>query len=140
MYIKTIAIVLIVALVVIQFIPVSKTNPPVTGEIGAPENVMQVFRTSCYDCHSNEVVWPWYSRVAPVSWLVAYDVNEARDHFNFSEWSGYNAEDRQDNREEIWEEVEEGHMPLWYYVIMHPEAKLSAEDKEIVRNWSEGSE
>lgn len=140
MYIKTIVIILIVALVVIQFIPVSKTNPPVTGEINAPENVMKVFKTSCYDCHSNEVVWPWYSRVAPVSWLVAYDVNEARDHVNFSEWNSYNAEDRQDNREEIWEEVEEGHMPLWYYVIMHPEAKLSAEDKTVIKNWSEGSQ
>ncbi len=137
---KTIIIILIVALVVIQFIPVSKTNPPVTGEINAPESVMKVFKTSCYDCHSNEVVWPWYSRVAPVSWLVAYDVNEARDHFNFSEWSSDSAEDRQDNREEIWEEVEEGHMPLWYYVIMHPEAKLSAEDKEIIKKWSQGSE
>lgn len=137
---KTIIIILIVALVVIQFIPVSKTNPPVTGEINAPESVMKVFKTSCYDCHSNEVVWPWYSRVAPVSWLVAYDVNEARDHFNFSEWSSDSAEDRQDNREEIWEEVEEGHMPLWYYVIMHPEAKLSAEDKEIIKKWSQGSD
>ena len=140
MYIKAIVIIIIAALVVIQFIPVSKTNPPVTGEINAPENVMKVFKTSCYDCHSNEVVWPWYSRVAPVSWLVAYDVNEARDHVNFSEWNSYNAEDRQDNREEIWEEVEEGHMPLWYYVIMHPEAKLSAEDKTVIKNWSEGSE
>ncbi len=140
MYIKTIVVVLVVALVVIQFIPVSKTNPPVTGEINAPENVMKVFKTSCYDCHSNEVVWPWYSRVAPVSWLVAYDVNEARDHYNFSEWSSYNAKDRQDNREEIWEEVEERHMPLWYYLIMHPEAKLSAEDKEMIKKWSEGSE
>jgi hypothetical protein len=138
MYVKIILIVLVVALVVIQFIPVQKTNPPVTGEIDAPESVMKVFKTSCYDCHSNEVVWPWYSRVAPASWLVAYDVNEAREEYNFSEWSSYNAEERMDNREEIWEEVEEGHMPLWYYVLLHPEAKLSVEDKEIIKKWSEG--
>jgi Haem-binding domain len=138
MYVKIILIVLVVALVVIQFIPVQKTNPPVTGEIVAPENVTKVFKTSCYDCHSNEVVWPWYSRVAPASWLVAYDVNEAREEYNFSEWSSYNAEERMDNREEIWEEVEEGHMPLWYYVLLHPEAKLSVEDKEIIKKWSEG--
>jgi heme-binding protein len=138
MYVKIILIVLVGALVVIQFIPVQKTNPPVTGEIDAPESVMKVFKTSCYDCHSNEVVWPWYSRVAPASWLVAYDVNEAREEYNFSEWSSYNAEERMDNREEIWEEVEEGHMPLWYYVLLHPEAKLSVEDKEIIKKWSEG--
>ena len=140
MYVKFIVIVLVVLLVVIQFIPVSKTNPPVTGEIIAPEPVMKVFKTSCYDCHSNEVVWPWYSNVAPVSWLVAYDVNEARDHFNFSQWQSYDSDDKQDNIEEIWEEVEEDHMPLWYYLILHPEAKLSEQDKEIIRNWSEGSQ
>jgi len=140
MYTRIIVIVLIIAVVVIQFVPVSKTNPPVTGEIEAPESVMKVFKTSCYDCHSNEVVWPWYSNVAPVSWLVAYDVDEAREEFNFSEWSSYNAEDRLDNREEIWEEVEEGHMPLWYYLLLHPEAKLSAEDKETIKNWSAGGE
>jgi len=137
---RIIVIVVIIVLIGIQFVPVDKTNPPVTGEIKAPENVMQILRNSCYDCHSNEVKWPWYSNVAPMSWLVAYDVDEAREHMNFSEWASYSTEDKAEDIEEIWEEVEEGNMPLWYYLPLHPEAKLSDNDKEIIKNWvqSEG--
>jgi len=134
---RIIIIVVIILLVGIQFVPMSKTNPPVTGEIKAPENVMQILRTSCYDCHSNEVVWPWYSNIAPMSWLVVYDVSEAREHINFSEWQSYSAEDKADDIEEIWEEVEEGHMPLWYYLPLHPEARLSDKDKETLKIWVE---
>ncbi|MGB2692259.1 MAG: heme-binding domain-containing protein [Thermodesulfobacteriota bacterium] len=133
--IRIIAIVIIVLLIGIQFVPVSKTNPPVTGEIKAPEDVMQILRTSCYDCHSNEVKWPWYSNIAPASWLVVYDVNEAREHLNFSEWQSYSAEDQAEDIEEIWEEIEEGEMPLWYYLIAHSEAELSDENKETIKNW-----
>jgi len=132
---RIVVIVIIVVLIGIQFVPVDKTNPPVTGEIKAPENVMQILRNSCYDCHSNEVKWPWYSNVAPMSWLVAYDVDEAREHMNFSEWASYSTEDKAEDIEEIWEEVEEGNMPLWYYLPLHPEAKLSDNDKEIFKNW-----
>jgi hypothetical protein len=133
--IRIIFIVIVVLFVGIQFVPVSKTNPPVTGEIKAPEDVMQILRTSCYDCHSNEVKWPWYSNIAPASWLVVYDVNEAREHMNFSEWQSYSAEDQAEDIEEIWEEIEEGEMPLWYYLIAHSEAELSENDKETIKNW-----
>ncbi len=102
---RIIAVVIIVVLIGIQFVPVDKTNPPVTGEIKAPENVMQVLRTSCYDCHSNESVWPWYSNVAPVSWLVVNDVNEGREYLNFSQWQSYSGEDKAEDIEEIWEDV-----------------------------------
>jgi hypothetical protein len=132
---RIIFIVAIILLIAIQFVPVNKANPPVTGEIKAPENVMQILRTSCYDCHSNEAKWPWYSNIAPASWLVAYDVNEAREHMNFSEWQSYSAEDKADDIEEIWEEVEEGEMPLWYYLILHSEAELSENDKVILKDW-----
>jgi len=132
---RIIIIVLVILFVGIQFVPVNKTNPPVTGEINASENVMRILRTSCYDCHSNEVKWPWYSNIAPASWLVVHDVNEAREHMNFSEWQSYSAEDKADDIEEIWEEVEDGEMPLWYYLILHSEAKLSENDKVILKNW-----
>jgi len=134
---RIIIIVIIVILIGIQFVPVSKTNPPVTGEIKAPNDVMQILRTSCYDCHSNEVVWPWYSNVAPMSWLVAYDVDEAREHMNFSEWASYSADDKAEDIEEIWEEVEEGNMPLWYYLPLHPEARLLDADKQTIKVWVE---
>jgi hypothetical protein len=133
--VRILILILVIIFIGIQFVPVDKTNPPVTGEINAPENVMQILRTSCYDCHSNEVKWPWYSNIAPASWLVAYDVHEAREHMNFSEWQSYSAEDKAEDIEEIWEEVEEGEMPLWYYLILHSEAELSESDKAVLKDW-----
>lgn len=130
-------IVIIVGLIGIQFVPVNKTNPPVTGEIKAPKEVMEILRTSCYDCHSNESEWPWYSNIAPVSWLVVKDVDEGREHMNFSEWQSYSEEDKAEDIEEIWEEIDEGEMPLWFYLPLHPEAKLSDAQKETIRIWVE---
>ena len=135
--IRIILIVIIVILIVIQFVPVSKINPPVTGEIKASENVMQILKNSCYDCHSNEVRWPWYSNIAPASWLVVHDVNEAREHMNFSEWQFYSADDKEDNIEDIGEEIEDGEMPLWYYLILHNDARLSDNDKKTIKSWVE---
>ena len=65
---------LCVGFIVIQFVPVNRTNPPVEGDLRAPTEVLSVLRRACYDCHSNETVWPWYSRVAPLSWVIAHDV------------------------------------------------------------------
>ena len=138
MYLKIIAAVLIVAFIGIQFIPAERTNPPVTGEIDAPAEVKEIFMRSCYDCHSNETVWPWYSYIAPASWLLAGDVGDGRAGLNFSEWNGYDEKSKQKKIKETWEEVKEGAMPQVYYTIMHPEAKLSDADKEIIRKWSEG--
>jgi mono/diheme cytochrome c family protein len=118
--------------VIIQLLPVGapRTNPPVTGE---PQwdtpRTRELFFRSCGDCHSNETVWPWYSRVAPVSWLVAHDVAGARDHLNVSEWTG-----PQRHADEAAEEVREGAMPLPIYLPLHSEARLSESDKaELVR-------
>ena len=117
---------------------VEHINPPVTGEIEAPEKVMAILRRSCYDCHSNETVWPWYSYVAPTSWLAAKDVREGRDALNFSEWSDYNTKQQNYKRKECGEEVEDSEMPLWFYLPLHPEAELSSEDKETILAWSKG--
>jgi len=118
--------------------PVERTNPPVTGEIEAPENVMAILRTSCYDCHSNETRWPWYSYVAPVSWLVSDDVRVGRKHMNFSEWSSYNAKQKKHKRKKSGKLVESGEMPLWFYLPLHPEADLLPEDIQALLAWSKG--
>lgn len=123
-------------LIGIQFIPIERTNPPVTGEVEAPEGVKQILQRSCYDCHSNQTRWPWYSRVAPVSWLIAHDVEEGREHLNFSEWNRLDASERSDLIEEIWEEVEEGEMPLWIYPPLHPEARIGDAERTTLREWS----
>jgi len=129
--------VLLAALVAIQLVPVAPENPPVETEVPAPEAVHAVLRRACYDCHSHETRWPWYARLAPVSWLVADDVSEAREHLNFSTWNRYDASERRELREEVWEEVEEGEMPLWFYTPLHPEARLSDADRATLRNWAE---
>jgi hypothetical protein len=122
-------------LLAIQLIPVDRSNPPVEAEVPAPATIREILRTSCYDCHSNESAWPWYAYVAPVSWLVADDVHEAREHMNFSTWNEYDEDERIELFEEIWEEVEDGEMPLWFYVPLHPEAELAEREKRLLHSW-----
>jgi hypothetical protein len=81
-------------------------------------------------------VWPWYSRVAPLSWVIAHDVNEGRAALNFSTWNQLSPEKQAKSMKESWEEVSEGTMPPWYYVALHPEARLSANDKSVLRAWA----
>lgn len=127
---------LAIVLSVAQFIPVNRSNPPVGSEVPASVEVRQVLRRACYNCHSNETVWPWYSHVAPVSWLVAHDVHEGREKLNFSTWNRLKAKDRIKALNETWEEVEEGEMPPWIYVMAHADARLSEGDRELLRVWS----
>lgn len=136
-YFRRYAVALVAAaLVGIQFVPIERTNPPVTGDVPAPANVRAILRRACYDCHSHETLWPWYSRVAPFSWLVASDVNEARGKLNFSAWDRYPAAKRADKLEDVGTEVGKGEMPLWYYLPMHPAARVSDADKAAVVQWA----
>ena len=116
--------------------PITRTNPAVEERVPAPPDVEAILRRSCADCHSNETVWPWYSNVAPVSWLVANDVNRARRHLNLSTWNRLSPADRQEAAEHIREEVLEGEMPLAIYLPLHPEARLSDADKKLIENWT----
>lgn len=127
---------LIVLLLAIQLVPVAHTNPPVKADFDGPSGVEAVLRQSCYDCHSNESSWPWYSYVAPSSWLVTHDVEEARDHFNLSDWGSYDAKRQAKLAEEMWEEVEDGEMPLLMYRLAHAAARLTEADKDTLRAWS----
>jgi hypothetical protein len=127
---------LILLFTIIQFVPAERTNPPVTADIDASLEVKRILKQSCYDCHSNETKWPWYSNVAPVSWLVAHDVKEGREHLNFSEWGMLSNDKKHALAEEAWEEVEDGEMPLKIYLIMHGGAKLSESDRQALRNWA----
>jgi hypothetical protein len=123
-------------LVAIQLVPVDRSNPPVEGVVAAPSEVYSILERSCFDCHSNETRWPWYSHVAPVSWLVAHDVHEARGHMNFSEWNRVSVEKQKDHIEDCWKMVAKGKMPLSYYLPMHPDARLSDMDKAQIRGWA----
>lgn len=134
--IRRLILALAIGFTVIQFVPVERTNPTVEAEVPAPPEVKEILRRACYDCHSHETRWPWYSRVAPVSWLVARDVREGRDELNFSTWNRISTKDRLDAMHESWEEVAEGEMPPWFYLPPHPEARLSDSEREVLRRWS----
>jgi len=119
-------------LIAIQFIPVTYTNPPVTDEPNwdSPETRTLAAR-ACFDCHSNETDLPWYSNIAPVSWLIYRDINEGREEMNFSEWRMKSK--RVDHvAEEIEEVIRKGEMPPWYYLPMHPQAKLTDAEKQAL--------
>ena len=128
-----------VILLVAQFVPVDRSNPPVQGEVAAPSEVRVVLRRACYDCHSNAVRWPWYGRVAPVSWLLGRDVREGRKEVNFSVFNEYTEKRRYRKWTEIPEQIEKGEMPPWFYVTVHPEARLSDSDKALLVRWARES-
>jgi hypothetical protein len=125
------AILAVIALLaLVQLVPYGRghANPRVSREVAwnSPATRELAVR-ACYDCHSNETRWPWYSNVAPVSWLVQHDVDEGRQVLNFSEW------DRsQPEAGEAAEQVQEGKMPLWYYVLLHSEARLNETEKDTL--------
>jgi hypothetical protein len=141
---KWTAIVLASGFIIIQLVRPARTNPAtdasrtIQSHIEVPANVDAILKRACNDCHSNETKWPWYSNIAPVSWLVNHDVNEGRRHLNFSEWGSYDERRADKKLDEIEEEVEHGGMPLPIYVSMHPEAKLSDEDRRIIHDWAKG--
>ena len=115
--------------VLIQFIPYGHDhiNAPVNAEPEWPNPETRTFaQRACFDCHSNETRWPWYSNIAPASWLIAHDVEEGRMHINFSDW------DRPDEQhaDEFQKVFDENSMPPAQYLLLHPEARLSSEEKQ----------
>jgi hypothetical protein len=133
---KILFILMALILIAIQFIPVNRTNPPVTAGLDAPMEVITVFKKSCYNCHSNETVWPWYSNIAPISWLISSDVKDGRSHLNFSKWGEFSRKDIVKMKEGIWEEIEKGKMPLSKYIFMHPEAELNQKEMDLIKEWA----
>ena len=141
-WLRRIILALAIILIAIQFVPVDRTNPPadpahsIYAVQPVPANVHAIFDRSCKDCHSNETTWPWYSHVAPVSWMVANDVHEARRKLNLSEWSTYDVKKRDHKLEEICNEILGGDMPDSKYTLIHRQARLTADDHEAVCKWT----
>jgi heme-binding protein len=123
-------------LVAIQAFRIERASPPVAQDVGAPAEVESVLRRACYNCHSHETVWPWYSHVAPVSWLVAHDVSDGRRELNFSAWAAYPPAKKARKLQKCAAEVAKGKMPPWYYRLVHPEARLDAREREVLQAWA----
>ena len=125
----------IVILVALQFKTVDRSNPPVQSDIGTSAEIKEILRRACYDCHSNETEWPWYSYVAPMSWFVAGHVDDARGHLNYSEWPAFDLEEQEHLFEEMWEMLSEGEMPLKSYTLIHRDARLTDGERDVLLEW-----
>ena len=132
----------VILIVSIQFFRIDKSNPASDPKVDffiveeVPEDVQAIIKTSCFDCHSNNAVYPWYTNVAPVSWWVKQHINEGRDELNFSEWGTYSIKRKLHKLEEIEELIEEGEMPLNTYLWVHGEAKLTEQQQKKLINWT----
>jgi hypothetical protein len=135
---KKIGIVLLMVFVLMQFFRIDKTNPAIKPETDFIYNthpspgIANILKTSCYDCHSSETVYPWYSNVAPVSWWLKNHIIEARHKLNFSEWTTLSSKKADRKLKECVENVQEEEMPLFSYTLIHRDAVLSEDQRHAL--------
>lgn len=132
---KNIAIFLVFLFLAIQSIRIDKTTEPVNPATdfialtSANSEIAGMLKTACYDCHSNQPTYPWYTNIAPVSWWIKHHIDEGSHHLNFSIWGTYKEKRKNHKLDECVEMVEEGEMPMSSYTIMHGDAKLTDAQK-----------
>ena len=140
---KKIFLGLVAIFLLLQFVPndlpeVVKDNPnDFLANNEVPTEIESLLRASCYDCHSNETRYPWYSYVAPVSWQVSRDTRMGREHLNFSNWNSFEKSDMAEAFYEMAEEIEDEQMPMKIYPIMHWDANLSDDQRQAIASWAE---
>ncbi|KFF09517.1 heme-binding domain-containing protein [Chryseobacterium luteum] len=143
---KTVKKILFWALVVfalIQFIPVDKVNQPVNPAVNfvdakkTPEKIGNLIKGACYDCHSNETVYPKYAQIAPVSWSIKSHVNEGREHLNFSVWGNYNKELKESMLSKSIQTVQSKAMPMPGYIVYHKKANLTDAERALLVHYFE---
>ncbi len=128
-------LILVAAALLAQAVRVEKSNPAGHSDGSMDPAIQSLLSRVCYNCHSNKTVWPWYSDMAPVSWLVASDVRDGRRHVNFSEWDTYGRDVQARMLKAIAEEVQDGGMPPWYYSLVHREARLTQAERDRILAW-----
>jgi hypothetical protein len=137
---KHVLFALVFFLIIIQFVQPARTNPPTTpsrtlqAQVPVPPQIQGILKRACYDCHSNQTVWPWYAHVAPVSWLVTDDVQDARRKMNFDNWD---SQATAGTVHMMCQDVREGDMPLWYYRPLHSQSHLSGSDVTAICAWAD---
>lgn len=131
----------ITILVILQFFDPAPVNPIVDQSNAlityraATGEVVTILKNACYDCHSYETKYAWYAYVAPVSWYIENHVSKGKEHVNFSIWTNYTPDEQEHILEECFEEIKEGEMPLKSYQLVHPEARLSEKEKDMLLNY-----
>lgn len=141
-FIKTAFLVFAGIMVLIQFIPSGKKNISTTAQPNSMENTIQVppnilsdLKNGCYDCHSNNTIYPWYSNIQPAAWWLNSHIVEGKEHLNFDEFATLDEEGRSEMLEEIGEVIEEHEMPLSSYTLLHPKARFSEKNRLIITSW-----
>ena len=137
---KKLVLIIVVVFILIQFVRPEKNNSnnelnAIATTVNVPNEVQEILKTSCNDCHSNNTEYPWYSEIAPVSWFLASHVYDGKEHLNFSEWALYNENQKNHIIEDLLEELEEKEMPLKSYLIVHENAKMTAEQYKVLISW-----
>jgi len=140
--VKRTFVVVAVIFIGLQFTTPTHTNPPsdeaqsLKRMTTIPSRISALFVRSCYDCHSNETNWRWYTYVAPVSWFTVGHVNDARAELNFSEWGSYGTRMKETRLNAICDQCQKGEMPLTSYALVHPDVRLSPEEVKSICEWS----
>ncbi|MBR9916073.1 MAG: heme-binding domain-containing protein, partial [Algicola sp.] len=135
---KIIAIVLLVAFVGIQFIPTTRNQSEVVPKTDfilvndVPNDIKNKLQVSCYDCHSNNTIYPWYNKVQPVAWFLEDHIKEGKAELNFNEWDDYSNRRKNSKLKSIINQIESGEMPLDSYTLIHGNAKLSESEKKLL--------
>ena len=145
--IKKIIFFLGIVFIAIQFYPrnnnnVAKNNSTYSLALSetTSDSVLQILKTSCYDCHSNNSVYPWYSNIQPFSWWINHHIYEGKEYLNFDEWGTYTLKKKKHILHEIEEQIEEGEMPLESYTWIHKNAVLTQQQKKMIYDWVKGNE
>lgn len=140
---KKILLSLLVILILIQFIRPAENHSStlsaddITRHYAVPEPVLQILERSCYDCHSNNTVYPWYNRIQPMAWYLQYHVNKGKWDLNFSEFGSYPAKKQAKKLKEISEQIKDEGMPLDSYLWIHGDARLNEEEKKLMIGWAD---
>lgn len=140
--IKKITILLVIALVGIQFMPTKRNISDVVPAtdintvFNVPEGITATFKTSCYDCHSNNTVYPWYNKIQPMAWLLENHINNGKAELNFNEFGDYSVRRQKSKLKSIASQINDGEMPISSYTIIHQDAKLSESDKKLIKEWA----
>lgn len=134
---------LLAILLILQFFQPEQNNAPVDAELdmlavlAPPEHIWALSRNACYDCHSNQTIYPWYEKVSPVSWYLHKHIQDGKEDLNFSDYGKMDKVDRIGALVDFCNVLDAGTMPLQSYLLLHKNARLSQEEKETLCNWTE---
>lgn len=149
---RTILVIVLLVFIVMQFFQPDKNNNDVLAKndigtmVTVPDTVQQLLKVACYDCHSNNTIYPWYTNLQPVGWWMEHHINEGKEHLNFNEFTNISPRNGHSTREiqmkkleDIRESIEEGEMPLSSYLWIHTNARLNKEQQHLITVWADSA-